>query len=157
MHLASHLKHPQFIGFDANKAPEKPDLNRFFQKGDSKEGWQGRIMKKDDDFFFYALISLCTCLLTYLSLYFNIVLAKKDGKAERWGSMMTFLPIHLSPYALIFLRTCYFTHSFPYAFVSLRTWLLTVYAIRRYFRLWKLSVFRLLVEEWGYYFSSVIG
>ena len=38
LHWASHLEHPQSIEFDADRAPEKPDLNRFFQKGDGKEG-----------------------------------------------------------------------------------------------------------------------
>ena len=38
LHWASHLEHLQSIEFDADKAPEKPDLNRFFQKGDGKEG-----------------------------------------------------------------------------------------------------------------------
>ena len=39
----------------------------------------------------------------------------------------------------------------------LRTRLFIVYAVGRYFRLWELSVFCPLVEEWGYHFSSVTG
>ena len=35
------------------------------------------------------------------------------------------------------------------------TWLLTVYVVKRYFRLWELSMLRPLVEEWSYHFSSV--
>ena len=30
---ASHLEHPQYIEFDTDRTPEKPDLNRFFQEG----------------------------------------------------------------------------------------------------------------------------
>ena len=58
LHWVSHLKHPQSIEFDADRAPEKLDLNQFFQKDDDKERWQRR--------------------------------------------MITFLPTHLSPYALNF-------------------------------------------------------
>ena len=70
LHWASHLEHPQSIEFDADRAPEKPNLNRFFQKGDGKEGWQGRMMT----FLFthlspYALVSLRTQLLTVTSVY----------------------------------------------------------------------------------------
>ena len=87
----------------------------------------------------YILISLCICLSIHSSLYFKKVMAKKDGK-ERWQErIMTSLPTHLS----------------PYAFVSLYTWLFIVHAVGRYFRLWKLSVFRPLVKEWGYRFSSI--
>ena len=39
-------------------------------------------------------------------------------------SLRTCLPMHLSPYALVFLRTRLPTHSSPYALVSLRTRLL---------------------------------
>ena len=39
----------------------------------------------------------------------------------------------------------------------LHTRFLIVYAVERYFRLWKLSVFHPLVEQWDYYFSSATG
>ena len=69
LHWASHLEHPQSIEFDADRAPEKPDLNRFFRKGDGEEGWRGRMTRKDNDFFPYALVSLRTHLSTHLSPY----------------------------------------------------------------------------------------
>ena len=80
LHWASHLEHPQSIGFDADRAPEKPDLNQFFQKDDGKEGWRGRMTKKDYDFSPYALVSLCTRLPTHSSPYFKKVMAGKDGE-----------------------------------------------------------------------------
>ena len=94
LHWASHLEHPQSIGFDANKALEKSDFNQFFQNGDGEEGWRGRMAKKIDDFSPYALVSLRTRLLT-----------------------------HSSPYALISLHTCFLrtrlpTHSTPHCLRS---------------------------------------
>ena len=68
LHWASHLKHPQSIEFDTDRAPEKPDLNQVFQKGDDKEGERGRMTRKDNDFSPYTLVSLRTHL-TVTSVY----------------------------------------------------------------------------------------
>ena len=48
LYWVSHLEHSQSIEFDADRAPEKLDLNRFFQKKDGKKGWRGKIVRKDD-------------------------------------------------------------------------------------------------------------
>ena len=64
-----------------------------------------------------------------------LMMARKDGE-ERWrGGMIT----------------SHSTHSTTY------TWLLTVYVVGRYFRLWELSVLCPLAKEWGYHFSSITG
>ena len=61
---------------------------------------------------------------------FKMVMARKDGE-EGWRGRMMKKVDDFSPYAL----------------VSLRIRLLTVYAVGRCFRLWELSVFRPLIEE----------
>ena len=63
----SYLEHPQTIEFDIDKAPEKPNLNQFFQKGNGKEGWRGKMTRKNANFSLYALVSVCTRLSIHSS------------------------------------------------------------------------------------------
>ena len=82
LHWASHLEHPQSIEFDADRAPEKPELNWFFQKGDGKEEWRRRMTRKDDDFSPYTLDSLRTRLPMHLSHHYVYI---PTGRIFRLG------------------------------------------------------------------------
>ena len=80
-------------------------------------------MRKDGNFSLYALISLPTCLSTHSSPYFKKVMARKDGKKGWRGKMMTFFLTHLSPYALVSLRTHLLINSTPHYLCSQKVFL----------------------------------